>query len=96
MIMIVRTVPADVPALLALDVHDARQLTVCTTFNVLAKRWRIVHETGSVVCTDEWGVPLLRDSNKHIYGREGSRKEFDMLFARSQQFRFHKQFSIHP
>lgn len=40
-------VPADVPALLGLDVLDEHQLTVDTVINILAKRRRVVNEYGN-------------------------------------------------
>ena len=88
-------VPADIPALLGLDVLDQHQLTIDTVHNVLAKRSRITTEEGSIYLIDDWSVPLVRAKSNHAYARIGNRQPVDIHFTRSQLVRLHRHF-FHP
>lgn len=88
-------VPADIPALLGLDVLDEHQLTVDTVFNILAKRSQIVNDDGVASLVDNWSVPLTRSKSRHVYARIGDEVPIDIWFTRSQLIRLHRHF-FHP
>lgn len=86
---------ADVPALLGLYVLDSNHLSSDTTFNLLAKRTRLINDDGTVVYIDKWSVPLFRGSRKHVYACIGNKTAVDILFTRSKLVRLHLHF-FHP
>lgn len=85
-------VPADVPALLGLDVFDAHRLTGYAAFNLRTEQTRIINKTGSVIYVDEWRVLLFRGSRKYDHALIRSLRAVNMFLTRSQLFRLHRHF----
>eukprot|EP00171_Calliarthron_tuberculosum_P005792 IDg5792t1 len=76
-----------------MDVLDREQLVADTVFNRLARRSVHTCEGNRQVYVDEWYIPLIRSSSRHVY--VPLHRESQTLFTRSQLFKLHRQF-FHP
>ncbi len=85
-------VPADIPALLGLDVLDKENLYADTVTNRLVKRIITSHPPASLRFSDQWSMPLTRFDN-HVYAP----MEFPtaVLYTRPELQKLHRHFA-HP
>lgn len=86
-------VPADIPALLDMDVLDGEFLIADIVANRLTKRVKYRDKTGSLAYYDEWQVPLFRSKGNHVYAETYC--PTNVLFTRSQLHKLQRQF-FHP
>lgn len=86
-------VPADVPALLGIDVLDRERLVANTVFHRLAHRTAFDLSDGRQGYVDGWSIQLLRAASRHVYVQLS--RPSRVLFTRVQLSKIHRQV-YHP
>lgn len=86
-------VPADITALLSMNVFDRERLVADAVASRLTKTVKDRGKTESPFYCDEWHVPLYRSRKNHVYAERG--RPAEVLLTRSRLHKVQRQ-SFHP